>query len=156
MDNSAVFPLYELIYRVEGVLGDAIEVAIEIEAQTMDLHKETGPKSTPITALRIITIRALLLKVLGDEDLEDINHPLRTTMMRQHRTNSKYNPLLRPLLPLPFLFFYVDFSSYHSLFSFVALGNQLRSILMSVLEEAANLSRMQNLMQFPENKLPPI
>lgn len=85
------------------MVGDAIEVAIEIEAQTMDLHKETGPKNTPITALRIITIRALLLRVLGDEDLEDINHPLRTTMMRQlHRTNSKYNPLLRPLFPLPF------------------------------------------------------
>lgn len=38
--------LNELICRVEGVLGVGLEVAVEIEAQMVVLHVETGPKST--------------------------------------------------------------------------------------------------------------
>lgn len=57
--NFILDSLCELIRRVEEVLGDAIGAAIEIEPRTLDLHKQTDPKNTPITAHRIITIRAV-------------------------------------------------------------------------------------------------
>ena len=38
-ENFAAHSLYELNCRVEGVLGDAIEAATEIEPQTLDLHQ---------------------------------------------------------------------------------------------------------------------
>lgn len=48
----------------------------------MDLHKETGPENTLIIAPRILTIRTIRVRVLGDEDREGISHLLRPVMRR--------------------------------------------------------------------------